>query len=300
MRIPNTSIILFISFLLHHSICLAQEKLSLTLKDENNMPISFFTISNVKDAETKYLADSLGNVEIPAVIGMAYNIHAVGFPDTLITLHNNLDLNIFLKSNNQLKEIIVKPVLYAKETAAFTSSRTNEFNWYASGNSSYNHEIGRIVSFDKAIWLQNVSFKVKSKYQLDFKKFVFVNIYRINGKLQNEIEDLKNKKPWFYRFSSPDLVFSSHLNEDYTVSFNNNFLSFDLSKQGIYLDQGNYIVVMELMAQTTKEIKPYFSLKKECLTLRSNNNSKMVTWFTDLWNGRYMNMIADISYFPKQ
>jgi hypothetical protein len=279
---------------------MAQENLSIKIKDENNVPIPFYTISNVKNDKLSYVADSLGAVKVQAIIGMTYHVHAVGFQDTLITLHDNNDLNITLKSGNQLKEIVIKPRLYATEAHVLRSSRANEFNWYASGNSTYNHEIGRVVSFEQSVWLQKVSFKIKTTYQYDFKKLIFVNIYRVGEKLQAQLDDLKKKKPGFYRLSSPDLVYSSHLDENYTVSFNNNFLSFDLSGQGIYLDPGNYVIVMELMAQTTIDVRPYYSLKNECLTIRSNNNAKVVTWFTDLWEGKYMNIITDITYFPKR
>ena len=280
--------------------CIAQNKIFVNIKDESDTPVQFYTLQSVKDAKNVYMADSLGNASIPFVIGQTYKIHAVGFPDTLITVHNNTELRIKLKSNNQLNEVLIKPITYSKTLDNFKSSRTNEFNWYGSGNSTYNHEIGRIVSFDKKIWIQNISFKVKSKNDVNLKKDLFVNIYKINDNLQIEIDALIKKKPGYYKFSSPDIVFSSHLSDNYSISFKNNLLTFDLSKQGVYLEEGNYIVVLELMALTTKEIMPYFSLSKDCFTLRSNNNSKIVTWFTDLWEKKYMNIITDISYFPRQ
>lgn len=284
-------------FFLCNYACIAQEFLTFNLIDQTNKPIPFSTIENIKAKNIKFFSDSLGKVNLPNIIGMSYKIHALGFCDTIITIQDNVDFFIKMKSNNILEEVVVSPIKHFSKLENLRSSRANQFNWYASGNASYNHEIGRIISITKEICLQTVSFKIKSKYEMNFKNLIFINIYKINKKLEMEVDILKGKKPWTYRLPAPDLIYSSHLNDNYSVKLSNNMLIFDLSNQYINLHPGQYIVVMEMMAKTTLGIKPFFSLQKECLTLRSNNNSQVVAWFTDFWQDKYMNIIVDLAYF---
>lgn len=287
-------------FFLCNYACIAQEFLTFNLIDQTNKPIPFSTLENIKARNIKFFSDSLGKVNLPKVIGMSYKIHALGFCDTIITIQDNVDFFIKMKSNNLLEEVVVVPTKRFSKLEKLRSSRANQFNWYASGNATYNHEIGRIISINKDIWLQTVSFKLKSKYEINFKNSIFVSIYKVNQKLEDALDLLRKKKPWTYSLPPPNLVYSSHLNDEYSVIYKENLLIFDLSKQSIYIQPGTYIVAMEMMAKTTLGIQPYFNLQKECFTLRSNNNSKVVAWFTDFWEDKYMNIIVDLSYFSNQ
>lgn len=291
-------IILLLLVFLCNILCIAQENVNIHIYDQDDKPIPFFTVENVKFKEIKYFADSLGHAIIPYINGMAYKIHSIGFADTIITLQGYEDLFLKFKSNNLLKEVVIEAPTFSTKITELKSDRVDQIDWYAA-LPDYNHEIGRIVIFDKNIWLQKTSFKLKSFYNLDFKSDVFVNIYKVNEKLETELNALKTKKPWYYQFSSsPDLVFSSHLNDNYDVTFEDNYLNFDLSRLHIYLEEGKYIITMELMASRTIGIRPYFSRQKECFTLISNSNAKRVGWSTDLGfnNKKYPNLIADFTY----
>ena len=64
----------------------------------------------------------------------------------------------------------------------------------------------------------------------------------MNEKLETELFALKIKKAWYYQFSSaPDLIFSSHLDHNYDVILQDDYLTFDLSKLRLYLEEGRYI-----------------------------------------------------------
>lgn len=82
--------------------CVAQEIIIIHLKEEKNRPIPFFTIQNVKYKDNKYFADSLGKTIIPYIKGMASQIHAIGFQDTIITLQQHHDLSYILGASNNL------------------------------------------------------------------------------------------------------------------------------------------------------------------------------------------------------
>ncbi len=278
-------------------ICVAQGTISIHLKDENNKPIPFYSVEQIKYKEIKFLGDSLGKVKIPNTFGIAYNLHAVGYADTIITIQEQQDLSFILRSNNLLKEVVIKGAVFSSKIKELNASRINQVYW-SSHSPNLNHEIGRIVNFDKNIWLQKATFKLKSFYKIDFKKFVNVNIYKVNEKLEDDLIDLKTKKIWTYVVSTPELIFSSHLTDNYDVSFEKNYLTFDLSRLNWYLDNGKYIITMELMAGSTMGVKPAFSLQNECLTIRSNSNTKRVAWSTDLGFGskKYPNLIADFTF----
>ncbi|GAB1462817.1 hypothetical protein [Pedobacter sp.] len=288
-----------ISFFLCNTACIAQETISIHLKDQHSNPVPFYAIENVKFKEYKYLADSLGNAKIPYIKGMAYKIHALGFADTIITIQQKEDLVLMLNSNsNLLKEIVIKAPIFSARTYELKAERTDQVNYYT-GRPDLNHEIGRIVIFNKKIWFQKAGFKLKSRYNLNFKKDIFINIYKMNEKFEKELKTLKTKKPWYYQLiSSPDLVFSSHTNDNYDVHFENNYLTFDLSRLNLYLEEGKYVITIELMAGRALGIRSYFSRQKEFLTLRSNNNATRVAWATELAydSKKYANVIADFTY----
>lgn len=280
------------------TLCIAQENINLHVKDQDKKPIPFFTVENVKYRENKYFADSLGKVIIPYIKGMVYNIHAVGFADTIITIHDLENLNIKLNSSNFLKEVTITAPVFSSNIKELKSQRVDQADWFY-GLPDLNNELGRIVTFDKNIWLQKASFKLKSFYNLDFKKHVFINIYKVNEKLETELVTLKTKKPRYYQFSSsPDLVFSSHLDDNYDVNYDTRYLTFDLSRQHIYLDKGKYIITIELMAGRTIGIRPYFSSQTECLMLTSKSNAKRIGWGAELayFSKKYANVIADFTY----
>ncbi len=292
---------LFLFLFLCNITCIAQEKISIYLKDKSNRSIPFYTLENVKFKENKYFADSLGKAIIPYIKGMSYQIHAMGFPDTIITLQQHQDLTFILEASNRLKEIVIKAPIFSTKIKELRADRVDQDDWLAA-LPDHNHEIGRIVTFDKSIWIQKASFKLKSRYNLNFKKDIFINIYRVNEKLETELLALKIKKPWYYQFSSaPDLFFSSHLDNNYDVTFEDNYLTFDLSRLHLYLGEGKYVITIELIAGTTIGIRPYFSRQKECFTLRSNSNAKRVGWGTELayFSKKYANVIADFTYKEK-
>ena len=290
-------LILLMLFFLCNTLCLAQENITIEIRDQDKKPLPFFTIENIKFNDFKYFGDSLGNVTIPYINGMAYKIHAIGFIDSIFTIQQNENLSFVLRSDNILDEVVVKPTVFSTSIKELKSERVDQADWLA-GLPDNNNEIGRIVIFDKNIWIHKAIFKITSWYNLDFKKHVFLNIYKVNEELENELVALKTKKPWTYKFSAPDLIFSSHLNDNYDVFFENKDLTFDISRLGIYLDKGKYIITMELMAGRTIGIRPYFSRQKECLMLTSRSNAKRIGWSFELahFSKKYANIIADFTY----
>ena len=292
-------IILVLQFLFLCNLTgIAQEKISIYLKDENNRTIPFYTVESVKFKENRYFADSLGKVSIPYIKGIPYYIHALGFLDTLITLKEYTDINVVLKANNLLKEVEIKAPIFSGKVKELKAERTDQRDWL-SARPDHNHEIGRIVSFEKKVWLQKARFKLTSQYKINFKNDILLNIYSVNDNLDKEISALRLKKPWFYQLSSiPDLIFSGHLNNDYDVIYDGNYLTFDLTKLGVYLNKGQYIITIELMAGRTIGIRPSFSRQNDFFTLNSYTNAKRVSWATELAydSKKYANLIADFIY----
>lgn len=297
MKIISLTLFLFLC----NITCIAQEKISIYLKDKCNRSIPFYTLQNVKFKDNKYFADSIGKAIIPYIKGMAFQIHAMGFPDTIITLQQPQNLTFILSANNLLKEIVIKAPKFSTRIKELKADRVDQDDWLAA-LPDHNHEIGRIVTFDKNIWLQKTGFKLKSRYNLNFKENVFVNIYKVNEKLETELLVLKIKKPWYYQLSAaPDLVFSSHLYNNYDVTFEDSYLTFNLSRLNLHLEEGKYVITIELMAGRTIGIRPYFSRQKECFTIISNSNAKRVGWGTELapFSKKYANIIADFVYKEK-
>ena len=297
MKILSLSLFFFLSSI----FCIAQENISIYLKDETNRNIPFYTVENIKFKENKYVADSVGKVSIPYIKGMSYHLHALGFLDTLITLKEYTDLNIVLIANNSLKEVVISPLLFSAKIKELKAERTEQRNWL-SGRPDLNHEIGRIVSFEKKVWLQTARFKLTSDYAINFKSDVFINIYSINENFDKEISALRLKKPWYYQLSSiPDLIFSGHLNHTYDVLYDGDYLTFDLTKLGVHLNKGQYIITIELMEGRTKGIRPYFSRQHEFFTINSYSNAKRVGWGMELayYSKKYANVIADFTYKEK-
>ena len=101
---------------------------------------------------------------------MASQIHAIGFQDTIITLQQHHDLSYILgASNNLWNEIVIKAPPFSTKIKELRADRIDQDDWLAA-LPYHNHEIGRIVTFDKNIWIKKASVKLRSSNNLDFKK----------------------------------------------------------------------------------------------------------------------------------